>query len=126
MQVNVDADVSQAVWKKYDVEGETQVKIKPMTPTMLRTTRANNIDTRNTKVTSLEKVNDEEWDKDLFDELIEDWKGFIDKNDKPIPCTRDNKIIVIEKFNSIKQWVLAEARELAEEIAQVKKGKAKN
>ena len=46
---------------------------------------------------------------EVFDGVVVDWKGFFDENEKPLPCTTENKRIIAEQFNDLLTFVFTQS-----------------
>lgn len=123
--LNIDADVSESVWKEYD--NDVSVKIRPLTPEYIKESRKKNTK-KNTMQRGLvvENVNEDKWDDDLSDHMIDGWKGIVDKDNKLVPCELNYKKRVLNKFPDLANWIFKTARELAEELATVEGEQVKN
>ena len=70
-------------------------------------------------------------DQDLQNELYWDavivgWENLIDKNEKPIPCTRENKTLLMTRSKKFLEFVVESLKVLAEEEAAQQETERKN
>ena len=125
MALNIDADVSESIWKEYD--NDVSIKIRPLTPEYVRESRK-----KYTKKSTVQRgltvdnVNEDKWDAALTDHMVDDWKGIVDKEGNPVPCELIAKKKLLDKFPDLANWIFKTARELAEELATVKGEQLKN
>jgi hypothetical protein len=127
MALNIDADVGQGIWCEYDED--VSIKIKAMTPEFLRKSKNKFVIKKKSKRRNAgeeESFDEDGWDDHLVDYVIEDWKGIVNTNNETVPCVSENKKILMDKFSSLKVWILQESRNLAETIAEVKSNEIKN
>lgn len=89
----------------FDLDNGAKIKLRIMTADINKEIRKKTVK----KKVDFKKVDGvaarfpyEEIDEDLQNELfwdyvIVDWENFFDKNRKPIPCTKENKLLLIAK-----------------------------
>lgn len=70
-------------------------------------------------------------DQDLQNELYWDavivsWENLVDKNEKPIPCNRENKTLLMTKSKKFLEFVVESLKALAEDEAAVQEEERKN
>lgn len=78
-----------------------------------------------------QRVEWSEVDSDLEDELtwdycIVDWKGLVDENDVLIPCTKENKVRLMQDSLHFLRFVRVKQAELNKQLAEELKAKEKN
>lgn len=81
----------EGTWVDYD--DEISFKIRYVSPKFSRMSKKKYTKTkviRGSRQENMSRTGEEEWDKDLWDHMIEDWKG-ITINGKPAECNRENK-----------------------------------
>ena len=70
--------------------------------------------------------NDEQIKEMLWDYVILDWGGFLDKHNTQIPCTRENKIKFMSKWPAFSAWVDKCLEILAPDVNEAIKESGKN
>ena len=114
MKINID-DISNGVWVDYQ-EGAT-LKIRPLPASkqeelkkeashdVLKIERGERIITQ--------KLDGFKYEQLLRDWMIEEWKGIVDRNDKPIPCSPKMKFIILDYDHDMRAFVLDTALKIA-------------
>ena len=112
------------VWREY--EGGIKTRLRPFNVEVQRKLRK-------------EAQKDGRFDQDLYDRLfwdylIAEWNvpEVIGKQDgrvvetRPMPCTVENKLLVVEAWQGYRIWVTSKADTLGEEISQITQGQLGN
>ena len=117
----------------FDVEGGGRIKLRIMTPDVNKVIRKKTVKKRVDfkKVEGVpsrfeyEEVNEDLQTELFWDYIIVDWENFIDRNGEQIPCTSENKVLLISKstrFVSLLNGFLKELTDYEEEkTAQIEK-----
>lgn len=124
MALNLLKTMDDGIWKDYDAD--VSFKIRPFTPKIARDTKKANTSSKKDGGKLIEVVNNDRWNIDILDYVIQDWKGIEDGSSNPLSCIRENKVILDQKFSSIIAWVMEISSGLAEEIASEKEIAEKN
>jgi len=74
----------------------------------------------------VEDVDDELFDSLVFDYIIVDWEDIIDDEGKKLPCTKENKLMVVNSVPNLSNWLLDEAMALFETLSRQKEEELKN
>jgi hypothetical protein len=127
MRLNL-AKMDEAVW--VDWKHGVRVKIRP-----LPTSKAIEIQKRATKRNMVfvngrrefrDEIDNAAYDALLQEHLIEDWDGFVDQNDQPIPCTPENKKAILDFMHEFRLFVVMAGKELEELKLQAREEDQKN
>lgn len=78
---------------------------------------------RNVRIKEIDELKQEEL---LRDYMIEDWRGIVDQNDNPIPCTKENKLLILDHLHELRGFVLKAALDLQGMIELQKAENEKN
>lgn len=62
----------------------------------------------------------------IWDHTITDWKGVVDKSGKPIPCTKENKIKLLDRVPAIHRFYQNCLKTLGEESGLIRKEEDEN
>ena len=73
----------------------------------------------------IENIDEDELFSLMWDYQIVNWK-IIDPNGKEIPCTIENKLLMIGKSNEFAEWVMKCLKQLSKDDAKSKKDSEKN
>lgn len=63
---------------------------------------------------------------DKIDKIIVGWEGLLDPNGRPLPCTRENKLLLEEVNPEIIEYVLDQVDHIADNLDQDEKDELKN
>ena len=63
---------------------------------------------------------------DKIDRIIIDWEGILDPDGNPLPCTRENKLLLEEVNPEIVEYVLDEVDKLADFLDKEEEAELKN
>ena len=74
----------------------------------------------------VEEVDDELFDALVFDHIISGWEGIVDEEGKPLPCTKENKLMLVNSAPTLANWLLDEAMALFETLSRKKEEELKN
>ncbi|MFZ5774025.1 MAG: hypothetical protein ACOY3Z_00875 [Thermodesulfobacteriota bacterium] len=115
--------IRDGAWRDY--EGGVRTKIRPFGPEMARQIRKS--------AQKSGRFDQEMYDLALFDYLIADWNvpEAIKKDGKvvgtkPMPCTAENKLMVVRAWQAYRHWVATTADALGEESAQISEAELGN
>ena len=115
-------DFNEGVWRDYDKQNSA--KIRPTTRQKYRELRKEA--TIKQKGFRQAVLDDDLFDELLYDWMIEEWKGPKDRTGKPLPCTSENKMKVVNIYSGYAAWVVAESEAYAEENEIIKGEETKN
>jgi hypothetical protein len=109
-------EIKDGVWRDY--EGGVASKIRPMNQEVARRIRK--------EAQKNGRFDQELHDRLFWDYLIADWnvQEAVKENGevvgtKPMPCTAENKLLVVRAWQGYRLWVASSADSLGEEAAQV-------
>lgn len=126
MAINLEADVSEAVWKEVPDYKGVKFKIKPLTPEYIKKINAKYTIKKRVGGKTSEDTDKDGLDKEWDDNIIEDWKGIVDKHSQPLPCNKETKAIFFKKFLTFKTFIHNEATILATEMSIIEVAEEKN
>ncbi len=118
-------DVGEITAKFFEMEGGGRVQLKIVSAGEFKEIRKQTVKKR----VDFKKVDGipgrfpfEEIDEDLQNELFWDavivsWENFSDKNGKPIPCTKENKVLLMNRSAKFSKFVADSLKILSEEEA---------
>lgn len=95
---------SEPQWVKYAEDESVEILIKPLSMYYLK-----KLPTGNIELTSEEFGN-------LICELIVDWKGIFDEDEKPLPCTKETKLLIADHAQDLAAFVMTTASEMKGKI----------
>jgi len=92
---------------------KVQFLIYPLTPQILRR--------------ALKNPDDDERDAEILDQIVRDWKGVVDESGKPIPCTKQNKVALLNGGYPLMGGAIVRiASELMSKFEEYKREEEKN
>lgn len=99
---NVNGD-RPAVW--FDLEGGGRVQLRTMTADVLKAIRAQSVKKRTeykrvegkAERFEVEEVNDDLQNELFWDHVIVGWENFFDGQGAAIPCTKENKVLLMSR-----------------------------
>ena len=120
--------------KWFDIEGGGRLQLKSMTPDRHKEIRKSTVKRRveHKKVEGTPARFDvEETNEDLANELFWDfvivaWENFFDANGTEIPCTKENKMLLITKSTKFTKYVTDCLKDLADAEAEDTRVEEKN
>lgn len=127
-----DLDEQPGVW--FDLEGGGRVRIRSMSPETLKAIRKQAVKKRieykrvdgKAERFEVEEVNEDLQNELFWDHVIVDWQNFFDRNSQPIPCTRENKVLLLSR-SAMFGRVLADAlKQVSEDEAGQAEAAEKN
>jgi hypothetical protein len=128
----IDLDEGTAKW--FEMEGGGRVQLKTLTVAEFREIQKKTVKKR----VDYKKVEgspgrfeyetvDQELQNELYwDAVIVNWENFSDKDKKPIPCTRDNKVLLMSRSKKFLDFVVESLKTLTEDEAVQKETEIKN
>ncbi|HDM78814.1 MAG TPA: hypothetical protein ENG51_20485 [Deltaproteobacteria bacterium] len=123
--LNVDNKVfNEGVWCEYE-EG-ARFRIRPLTPKKYRELRNRCTSHQWKRGQLVEKVDEDKLNEMVNDWIIADWEGIVDATGKPIPCTKENKQVLLDNFTEIAAFVNDMALKVAEQAAKSREEEKKN
>lgn len=102
MKINLK-ELDSSTWVDY--QGDIKLKIRPLSV-------SKNKELEKECTGSDGKIDPDALNKKLPDYIIEDWEGFIDQDDQPIPCTLEMKVAILNHFHDLRLWALKTATNL--------------
>lgn len=63
------------------------------------------------------KTDHDAYDADFWDHCIAGWDGLTDENDQPIPCTKENKLVLYKNSPEFSSMIRVLIDKLAEDLA---------
>jgi len=106
-----DIEEKEGTW--FDMEGGGRVKLRPVgvekylhivSVTTKQLPFVHEVNGK-TEVLTYEKHDQELYIRMINDEIIMEWENLFDKNEKPIPCTLDNKVLLKVKSKVFREFV---------------------
>lgn len=138
-------DLNPGAWFEFGVgkgkkgrgkDAATRVKIRAYSEAFMDGVRDECVDTRveykkTSKRGDLQRfevtdVDDRRFKEMLWDHVIMDWEGFVDKAKSPIPCTTENKIKFMSGWPKFYQFVDDCLEKLTPDVAKIVEDEAKN
>jgi len=96
----VNVKLTESKWKKFPEDEEIQLKIRPFPVS------------QGMFIPGISNETMWEYLLKKFLYCVEDWKGFVDENDKPLECNEDNKTFVYNYFQDIVTFAITEIAEV--------------
>lgn len=127
-----DLDERQGVW--FDMEGGGRVQLRSLSSDDLKEIRKKtvkkNVDFKRldgkAERFEFEEVNEDLQNELFWDHVIIAWENFIDKNGKPIPCTKENKMLLLSRSLKFARFLNEALTTLNESELQAMKDMEKN
>lgn len=95
-------------WVEYE-EG-VKLKVRPLYASTTRKIRSKCVSVKNTRRGREEILNDDKFEEEMADYLLEDWEGVVDESGNELECTRENKIALLD-IQDVASFVFNTARE---------------
>ena len=120
--------------KWFDIEGGGRLQLRTMTAEkhkeIRRKTVKKKVDFKKVEGTPArfesEDVNEDLSNELFWDHVIVAWENFFDAKKKPIPCTTENKMMLISRSSKFMKFVSDCLKDLAEAEAEDAKAEEKN
>lgn len=71
------------------------------------------------------KLNEKKYSEDMFDYMIQDWKGILE-NDIPVPCTKANKASFVDMYDALGEAIISTCSMIATRHEELKGNSEKN
>lgn len=106
-----DIEENQGTW--FDLEAGGRIKLKTLTiedfkkiekQTTKKSVEYKRVDGKAERFVC-DDVNEDLRNELTWDTCIMEWENFYDKNEKPIPCTRENKILLMNRSMKFLEFV---------------------
>lgn len=114
MKINL-SELNESMWVNY--KGDVWLEIRPLPASKNKELEKECTDADG-------KIDRGKLNEVLPDYVIKSWKGLLDQDDQPIPCTLEMKIAITDHFHNIRLWALNTAINLAEVKQEEQKKKA--
>ena len=106
---------SEGVWVEFD--NDVSFKVRYASPEVIRNIRKGHTKRRWRSNQQIEIVNDDEFDAELWDKMIEAWKGvtMFDSEGKTgeAPCTKENKLKLIDISAEHANFILEKSTDIS-------------
>lgn len=127
----IDLEDKPAAW--FDMEGGGRIQLRTVPPETMRAIRKQTVKKRvdypivagTARRFEYEELDDELQNELLWDYIIVAWENLFDKGGKPIPCTRENKVLAMNRskvfssfFNGCLQKLLEDEAVVVEEASK--------
>ncbi|MFQ5645900.1 MAG: hypothetical protein ACE5GM_03135 [bacterium] len=114
----------QEVW--FDFLEKSKIKLRYLSPKKLREIRREAVRREFREGRVEETVDEERFLERLTEEVILDWEGFLDDRGRPIPCTADNKRMLMENWGEFSLFIQNVSVNLEEYRRAKREGERKN
>lgn len=120
--------------RTFEMDGGGKVKLRTMTADALKAIRKKSVkkrvDYRKVEGTphrfEYEEV-DEDLQNELFwDHVIMDWEGILDGKKKPIPCTKEFKVMLMQRSLKFSKFIADSLKVLSDDEAKAAEASEKN
>ncbi len=117
-------DEKEGVW--FDFRDGCRVQIRNLSPRMLRSLKREA--TRKSFIGEqvVEDFDEELFNKRLAEEIIGDWTGFCDDMGEPIPCTPQNRSLLMDNWTDLNLFVQKSSVNLDDNFQKQAEGERKN
>jgi len=109
--ISIDPTIQSGQWFTHPDEESVQFKIRPTSIYSLNKAPGEAID-----ITLPDVV-------DLYLYCLMDWKGVGGLDNKPLPCTKENKLAFLNQHDSLVSFVINKASELKNEVVEAQEVK---
>lgn len=128
----IDVEERTGVW--FDMDGGGRVQIRTLTADDMKSIRRQTVKKRTEfkKVDGTpgrfeyEEVNDELQNELFWDRVIVDWSGLYDGKGSEIPCTKENKLLLMMRSIKFAKFVGECLKELSDSEAELEELASKN
>lgn len=114
----------------FDMEGGGKVRLRVCAGDDFRNIRKQTlkkkVEYKNGQRHSYEEIDEDLENKLLWDFCIIDWENFFDGSGNPIPCTKENKVLLMGKSIKFSRFVLDSLNKLAEINSEQAEAESKN
>lgn len=115
LSIGTKLSSSEGVWVEFD--NDVSFKVRYASPEVIRKIRKGHTKRGWRQNARIETVNDDAFDAELWDKVIEDWKGIVipDDTGKEIiaPCTKENKLKLIDISAEHGSFILEQATDIS-------------
>ena len=122
-------NLNPGVWIDYDEEGKAKVCLRICAGDDLKYIRKKTVkkkvEYKNGQRFEFEETNDDLFREFLWDFCIVAWSGFIDKEGKEIPCTKENKILLMGKSIEFAKFLGEALEKIGEENKEAREEEEK-
>jgi hypothetical protein len=128
----IDIEENEAKW--FEMEGGGRVQLRTLSPDefkqLQKKTTKKKVDFKKVEGTpgrfEYEEVNTELQNELFWDAVIVGWEKLFDKNNKEIPCTKENKVALMTRSKKFLNFVADSMKVLTEDEASVAEEEVKN
>lgn len=116
LSMGADLNAAEGVWVEYD--NDVSFKLRYASPEIIRKIRKGYTKKRWRRNEQIEIVNDDAFDTELWDKIIEAWKGITMSNtntgkEEEAPCTKENKTKLIDISADHGNFILEKATDIS-------------
>jgi len=108
------AKIDESAWVPY--EGDVELLVRPLSSSKQdefdKAATADKIEFVGGRRVTVKKRDEEKYEELLRDWIVEDWKGFVDPEKNPIPCTKEVKIQILDHMHKLRRFALDAALDL--------------
>jgi len=127
MKINLET-MGEGVWVEW--KDGVRVKLRPLatskTVELRKAATKKTFEFLNGRRNVVEETDDEQFNDLLQEHLIEDWDGFYDQNDKPVPCNAETKKAILDYFHEFRLFAVTAGQELEQYRQAAKEEAEKN
>lgn len=117
-----------AVWVEW--KDGIEVKLRPLpvskTVEMQKKATKKKVEFEAGRKKIVEVIDNEKFNELLQEHLIEDWRGFFDQNDQPIPCNAETKKAILDYLHELRLFIVMAGGEINEYKQEKKEEEEKN
>lgn len=124
ISVYLSGEEKEGVW--FDFKKGCRVQIRYLSPRTLRILKSESTRKRYVGEQVVEDFDEELFNKRLAEEIICDWTGFYDEKTQAIPCTPDNRRLLMDNWTEFNLFVQNVSVNLEEYRRQKSEGELKN
>lgn len=99
----LNGDTKESVW--FDFREDCQVQIQYLSPRILRVLKREATRKEFVGGQLVEDFDEELFNKRLAEEIISDWTGFCDERGETIPCTPENRRLLMDNWTEFNLFV---------------------
>lgn len=111
MKLNLTGVSEEGIWVRYD--DDVEFKIRYVSPAFARKSRLKHTKPKWFRGQQTDDTNQQAWNDDLVDHMLEDWKGVELESNVPAPCTKENKQKLMDLSGSHATFIIEQAQDLS-------------
>ncbi len=96
-------DEIEGVW--FDFRDDCRIQLRYLSPLMLRTLKREATRKRFVGEQVVEDFDEELFNRKLSEEIICDWTGFFDEKGETVPCTPENRRLLMDNWTELNLFV---------------------